>query len=73
MATSTQTTVQAPRIDARDLRAKMEAGQAVTVLDARAAKAWAASDKRIRGDVRVDPEHFHADPSWPKEQLTVVY
>ncbi len=73
MSAETQTDLQTPRIAADDLKARLESGDPVIVLDARAPKAWAEGDQRIRGDVRVDPEHFHADSSWPKDRLTAVY
>lgn len=61
------------RISAEEVAARQEAGQPMTVLDARSRQAWSESRLRVCGDLRVDREHLHIDPSWPKDQLTVVY
>jgi hypothetical protein len=51
----------------------LKSGDAATILDVRNPKAWDASNVKIRGAVRIDPEHFVADPGWPRDRLTVVY
>ena len=73
MVTSTPTAVQVPRIGADGLKAWMEAGSPVTVLDARAAKAWDSSDRKIRGAIRLQADHQQIDPAWPKDRQTVAY
>jgi rhodanese-related sulfurtransferase len=67
------TSAQSQRIDAAELKERMEAGEACTVLDGRAPQAWESSAVKIRGAIRVDPHDFRVDPSWPKDRLTVVY
>ncbi len=67
------TIVESVRISPEDVKARMEAGEDMTVLDVRGRKAWETSGQRIRGDIRVDPEHFRVDPAWPKNRLTVAY
>src|SRR5947209_20499056 len=61
------------RITAEDLRARLESGEPVTILDARGEKAWETSPVKIPGAIRVDEEDFHIDPSWPRNRFTVVY
>jgi rhodanese-related sulfurtransferase len=73
MTMSTQTQAQVPRIGAADLQARLDSGEQATLIDARAPRAYKASDRRIRGAVRIDPGDFHIDESWPRDQLTVVY
>jgi len=67
------TAAEAPRMTAADAKAHWETGQPMTILDARSPKAYAESDWKIKGDIRVDPEHLKIDPSWPKDRLTLVY
>ncbi len=61
------------RMDAKDLKRHIDAGQAVEVLDVRAPQAWKTSRERITGDIRIPPDQFKPDPSWPKDRLTVAY
>lgn len=61
------------RISAEEVAADMEAGRPVTVLDARSPQAWSDSRLKVRGDVRIDRDRLHIDPSWPKDRLTVIY
>jgi hypothetical protein len=66
------TTVTLPlRIDVDALKRRLERGEAVTILDVRAPKAWESSNLKIRGAVRVDPDRVHVDPAWPTG--TAVY
>jgi hypothetical protein len=69
----TDTTPAVPRIDAADLKARLESGQAVTVLDARSPAAWDASRVKIRGAFPVKRDQLEVNPSWPRDRLTVVY
>jgi hypothetical protein len=73
MAGSEPGAAQPSRISAEEVVAYMEAGQPVTVLDARSSHAWSHSRLRVRGDIRIDRDRLHIDPSWPKDRLTIVY
>ncbi len=73
MSTPTHASEQSLRISAEELRTRLESGEAATLLDARGPKDWEASPDTIRGAIRINPTHFHIDPSWPNHQLTVVY
>jgi hypothetical protein len=73
MASTTSTAGQGIRIRPEDLKARMEAGEPVTVLDVRNPTAWGTSRHKVRGAVRENPGQLQVDPSWPKGQLTVVY
>lgn len=73
MAASNQTDIQSIRISADDFKNRLEAGEPITVLDARAQKAWDSSKVKVAGAIRVKPDQFQIDPSWPKDRLTVVY
>lgn len=39
-----------------DVRRRMEAGEAVTIVDARSAEAWRKADSQISGSIRVPPD-----------------
>ena len=73
MSTPIQTSGQSLRIDPEGFKVRMESGEPVTVLDARGHQVWEASPDKIRGAIRINPAHFQIDPSWPRDQLTVVY
>ncbi len=73
MSTPTHASEQSLRISAEELRTRLESGEAVTLLDARGHMDWEASPDKIRGAIRIHPTDFHIDPSWPNDQLTVVY
>jgi predicted sulfurtransferase len=73
MSTQAQTSGQTMRIDPEGFKVRMESGEPVTVLDARGHKDWEASAGKICGAIRVHAAHFQLDPSWPRDQLTVVY
>lgn len=70
---ATRTAERVERIPVQDLIRRMSAAEPVTILDVRGAKAWSSSNLKIAGAVRADPADFHADPEWPRDQLTVVY
>jgi len=61
------------RISVEKVVARMKAGEPMTVLDARSPKDWTESPLKVRGDIRIDRDRLHSDPSWPKDRLTVVY
>jgi len=73
MVNPTAPTAQSLRIKPEDVKAPLDAGESVTILDVRSPKAWEASDERIPGDIRVDPEHLPTPSPWPKDRLTVAY
>lgn len=73
MASSTQAVGGSLRISAENVKRRMDAGEPVTMIDARGQKAYEASPERIPGDHRVSPDAAHANPSWPKDRLTVIY
>ena len=61
------------RIDAEEVVGQLQARQPMTVLDARSPKEWNASHHKVRDAIRIDRDHLHIEPSWPKDRLTVVY
>ena len=73
MASSSTAPTQGLRIDPQELKDHLTAGDRVTILDARGLKAWEISNQKIQGAIRISPTSLHIDPSWPKEQLTVIY
>ncbi len=58
------------RIRVDDFKRRLEAGEPITVLDARNREPWDSSPIKIQGAIRWTG---HIDPAWPKRQLTVVY
>ena len=73
MSTPHHAVAQTLRIDVEEVRARQQSGSPVTILDVRNDKAWEASPIKIRGAIRIQPADWHVVPSWPKDQLTVVY
>lgn len=63
----------AARIEPMVLIAQMEAGEEITMLDARTAEEYAANSTHIPGDQRVDRDRLEMNPAWSKEDLIVVY
>ena len=61
------------RIGADELKARLQSGVPVTMLDVRNDKAWEATPVKIPGAFRIRPADWHIDSSWPKGRLTVVY
>ena len=61
------------RISADDVKARLQSGVPVTMLDVRNDKAWEATPVKIPGAFRIRPADWHIDGFWPKGQLTVVY
>jgi len=72
-STASQIGAEPLRISAAELRSRLEAGETLTILDARGEKAWETSQNRIPGSIRVDSEDFEVDPAWPSDRFTVVY
>jgi len=73
MSTPGPTTQRSLRITPEELRDLINAGEPVTILDVRGQQAYDGSRERIPGDVRVSPDDFRIDPSWPKNHPTVAY
>ena len=73
MAVTTQTVAKPLRISVDELKRRLDAWESVTLLDVRNAGAWKASDVKMQGAIRIDGPQVHADPSWPKDRLTVAY
>jgi hypothetical protein len=73
MAGGTQTAARALGISAQEAKRRLESGEQATVLDVRNPNAWASSNAKIRGAVRIQPDPLHVDPAWPKNQFTLVY
>jgi hypothetical protein len=61
------------RIGAEQVRARIQSGVPITMLDVRNDKPWGATPIKIAGAIRVRPADWHIDPSWPKDRPTVVY
>jgi hypothetical protein len=61
------------RIDAGEVKRRLESGEPTTFLDSRGAQAWDSSDRKVTGAIRVPPDAVRIDPSWPRDRLTVVY
>jgi hypothetical protein len=61
------------RIRAEEVKARLDAGEPVLLLDARSEKAWNGSDLKARGAVRIRPLLLHIDPAWDRGHLTVIY
>jgi hypothetical protein len=73
MTARQETVAEGLRIDVGEVKARLQSGVPVTMLDVRNDKAWEATPVKIPGAVRIRPAEWNIDPSWPKGQLTVVY
>jgi adenylyltransferase/sulfurtransferase len=63
-----------PKITAEELKRKMQAGEDFTVLDVRNPHAWAESDVKARGAIRVPLDSFEQLlPRIPKGKPIVTY
>ncbi len=65
--------VEGVKIQARELKERLDRGEAFTILDVRGPEQVAESGEKIRGAVHIDPFHFRIDPAWPKDRPTVLY
>ena len=62
------------RITIQDLKAKLEAGAPVLILDARTAEGWNASPTKIKGAIRVPYEDVEKKlKDWKKTQEIIAY
>lgn len=71
MASATATQVR--RMEPQELKTRLQSGEEITLLDVRSDQAWNGSDSKIHGAIRLDPNHWRPDPSWPHDRLTVTY
>lgn len=58
--------MEVPRITVEELKATMDGGGAVTILDVRQPEAYASSNKKIRGSVYLDPNNDAAIKEFAK-------
>ncbi len=72
MAVTTQTG-ESLRMSPEEAKRRLEAGGPATALDARNPQVWESSPVKMRGAIRVDPDHLRIDPAWPKDRFTLVY
>jgi hypothetical protein len=61
------------RITAEEVKARLDAGEPILLLDARSEKAWNGSDLKARGAVRIRPLLLRVEPTWDRAHLTVIY
>lgn len=73
MSTIQSPLTQSLRIGASDVLAWQRAGQPMTILDVRNARAWESSPVKIQGAIRLQPPEFQVDLTLPKDRPTVVY
>jgi rhodanese-related sulfurtransferase len=63
-----------PRITIEDLKRRMDAHEALAVLDSRAADAWKSSGSQVPGSIRVPPDEVDKHLSEiPRNRLVVPY
>jgi rhodanese-related sulfurtransferase len=62
------------RISINEVRSLLDSGQTVTVVDSRSDNAWASSDEKAAGAIRIplDEAHEHLD-DLTKDRPIVVY
>ena len=64
----------APRITAEEMKRRINAGEEFTVIDVRNPQAWAESDTKIPGAIRVAMDELDQKLSGiPKDKPTVTY
>ena len=73
MTARQETVAEGLRISTDEVKARLQSGVPVTMLDVRNDKAWEATPAKIPGAFRIRPADWHIYGSWPKAQLTVVY
>jgi len=73
MTARQETVAEGLRIGVDEVKARLQSGVPVTMLDVRNDKAWEANPVIIPGAIRVPPPDWRVDASWPKDRLTVVY
>ena len=73
MTARQETVAEGLRIAVDEVKARLQSGVPVTMLDVRNDKAWEATPVKIPGAIRIRPADWDIDASWLKGQLTVVY
>lgn len=73
MTARQQSVAEELRIGADEVKARLQSGVPVTMLDVRNDKAWEATPVKMAGAIRIRLADCRIDASWPKGQLTVVY
>jgi rhodanese-related sulfurtransferase len=64
----------APRITVEELKRRMDAGEAFTVIDTRNPQAWAESDSMLPGAIRLPIDKLEENlPRIPKNKPVVAY
>lgn len=61
------------RISVAELKALLEAGAPVEILDVRSEDSYAASDQQIPGSMRIPPQDVDATSNLPHDLLVVTY
>jgi hypothetical protein len=61
------------RIGVDEVKARLQSGEPITILDVRNDPDWEATPVKIAGAIRIRPADWHIDATWPKGQLAVVY
>lgn len=63
-----------PRITAEELKAGLDKGEEIVILDVRSEESYKSSDLRIKGDIRMPlPELEKRYTTLPKNSLIVAY
>lgn len=63
-----------PRMTVEELKRRMDAHEALAVLDSRSLEAWKSSDVQIPGSVRVPPDEVDKHlAEIPRDRLVVPY
>ncbi len=71
---ATTATHQSLRIDAGELKRRLDSGEQATILDTRGAAAARKNPSRLPGAIRVDPaDPLPATVPWPPDRLSVAY
>jgi rhodanese-related sulfurtransferase len=62
------------RVTAEEVLARVGRGEPIVFVDARSDASWRASDERVPGALRVDPERLHESlPEIPKGRAVVTF
>lgn len=61
------------RISVGELKALLDTGGAMTILDVRAEDSYARSSRTIPGAIRIEPHDLRATATLPKQRLTVTF
>ena len=66
--------VEVSRVTVEEVKARMDGGEPLTFVDARSPEAWAKSDVKIKGAIRVPPDEVmdHLG-SIPRDRSVIAY